>query len=81
MLIAFTASGNENNHTKKVEIGTYNISLSVADVNESMAFYSKLGFDLIPNAGSPEQKWVLMSNGKTKNWTFSRSISEKYHHF
>ena len=46
--------------------GKYSISLSVADVAASKAFYSKLGFDPIPGAGSLDQKWILMSNGETK---------------
>lgn len=45
---------------------TYSISLNVADISASVAFYEKLGFAPVKGMGGIEQKWVIMSNGTSK---------------
>lgn len=51
---------------ESLDLGTFSMSLAVKDIGASLAFYEKLGFQPIENAGSVEQKWLLLSNGITK---------------
>ncbi len=51
---------------KKINAGTYTISLAVQDINNSFEFYQKLGFEPIEGKGSVAQKWIILSNGDTK---------------
>lgn len=44
-----------------MELGNFSVSLSVADLERSMEFYRKLGFDLF--GGDVEDNWVVMRNG------------------
>ena len=45
-------------------LGNFSVSLAVADINASKAFYEKLGFRQV--AGEVAQRWVVMRNGDTK---------------
>lgn len=42
-------------------LGNFSVSLSVGDLQASLAFYRKLGFDLL--TGDPAQNWVILRNG------------------
>ena len=44
-----------------VELGAFSISLSVADLAASQAFYRKLGFE---PTGGDGQSWVILANGE-----------------
>jgi len=44
-----------------VELGAFSISLSVADLAASEAFYSKLGFE---RTGGDGESWVILFNGE-----------------
>ncbi|MBX0356791.1 VOC family protein [Halobacillus sp. Nhm2S1] len=44
-----------------MELGAFSVSLTVKDINESKAFYEKLGFQAF--GGDPEQQWLIMKNG------------------
>ena len=44
-----------------MELGAFSLSLNVADLAASRAFYEKLGFVAI--AGEPEQGWQILRNG------------------
>lgn len=46
-----------------MKLGAFSVSLTVKDINESKAFYEKLGF--IQFAGSLEQNYLIMKNGNT----------------
>ena len=46
-----------------LELGVFSISLSVADLDASAAFYSKLGF--VPTGGDRESGWLILKNGET----------------
>ena len=44
-----------------VELGAFSISLSVADLSTSEAFYRKLGFE---RTGGDGESWVILANGE-----------------
>jgi catechol 2,3-dioxygenase-like lactoylglutathione lyase family enzyme len=44
-----------------VELGAFSISLSVADLPTSEAFYRKLGFE---RTGGDGESWVILANGE-----------------
>ena len=44
-----------------MELGAFSISLNVKDINASMAFYEKLGFQAF--GGDPDQGWAILKNG------------------
>jgi catechol 2,3-dioxygenase-like lactoylglutathione lyase family enzyme len=41
-------------------IGNFSISLTVRDINQSFAFYQKLGFEIF--GGDLNQKWLILRN-------------------
>lgn len=45
------------------ELGSFSVSLNVADLAASMAFYETLGFGQI--AGEIEQNWAILASGST----------------
>jgi len=44
-----------------MELGNFSISLAVKDLEASMAFYKKFGFEFFH--GDPAHKWVILKNG------------------
>jgi lactoylglutathione lyase len=44
-----------------MDLGAFSISLAVADLGASRAFYEKLGFEAF--AGDPSRNWLIMKNG------------------
>lgn len=46
-----------------VQLGNFSLSLAVKNVEASLAFYKKLGFE--PVMGAVEQKWLILRNGTT----------------
>jgi len=46
---------------KSMNLGAFSISLAVADLNASKAFYAKLGFENF--GGAAEQGWLILKNG------------------
>ena len=46
-----------------MELGAFSVSLSVADIEKSRAFYAALGFAAI--GGEADQGWLIMRNGST----------------
>ena len=44
-----------------MNLGQFSVSLNVADMDKSLAFYKALGFEQI--AGEYEQNWVILANG------------------
>lgn len=46
-----------------MQLGAFSVSLSVADLAVSRAFYEKLGFEQA--GGDPEQNWLILRNGTT----------------
>ena len=44
-------------------LGKFTLSLAVADIKTSYDFYQKLGFVAVKNAGSIEQRWLILRNG------------------
>lgn len=47
-----------------MNLGVFSLSLNVRDLQASVNFYRKLGFEVI--AGQPAQKWIIMKNGQAK---------------
>ena len=45
-----------------LELGAFSISLSVADLSASEAFYGKLGFE---RTGGDGESWVILANGES----------------
>jgi len=46
-----------------MQLGAFSMSLSVKDLEKSVAFYQSLGFNQV--AGSPEENWAMMRKGDT----------------
>jgi lactoylglutathione lyase len=46
-----------------MELGAFSISLAVADLAASRAFYEKLGFEV--TGGDADQNWLILANGTT----------------
>ena len=46
-----------------MELGCFSVSLAVADIAASRAFYEKLGFQVY--AGDADQGWLILKNGPT----------------
>ncbi len=46
-----------------MELGAFSISLTVADLGRSRAFYEKLGFEV--TGGDADQNWLILVNGTT----------------
>jgi catechol 2,3-dioxygenase-like lactoylglutathione lyase family enzyme len=44
-----------------MELGAFSISLAVADIRASKAFYEKLGFEVF--GGDISQNWLILKNG------------------
>lgn len=44
-----------------MELGKFSVSLSVADLDRSMEFYTKLGF--VQHGGNIDENWVVLRNG------------------
>lgn len=47
-----------------MQLGAFSISLAVADIHKSEAFYEALGF--VKTGGDIEQNWLILGNGDTK---------------
>lgn len=48
---------------ENIKLGAFSISLVVKNLQESKAFYEKLGFS--QTGGNPEQNWVILKNEHT----------------
>ena len=46
----------------RVELGAFSMSLAVADLGASLAFYEKLGFEV--TGGDAEGGWLVLKNGE-----------------
>ena len=46
-----------------LELGAFSVSLSVADLDSSRAFYEKLGFEV--TGGAAEHDYLILKNGET----------------
>ena len=46
-----------------MELGAFSVSLNVADIAASRAFYEKLGFHVA--GGNQEENWLILRNGST----------------
>lgn len=46
-----------------LELGVFSLSLSVADLDASRDFYTKLGF--VETGGSSDDGWLILKNGET----------------
>ncbi len=44
-----------------LDLGTFSISLTVADLHRSQEFYERLGFEV--TGGAPDQNYLVMVNG------------------
>src|SRR6266550_2135405 len=45
-------------------LGNFSVSLAVKDLAASMAFYQKLGFEVV--SGKVEQRWIVLKNGPAR---------------
>ncbi|MEZ5239992.1 MAG: VOC family protein [Microthrixaceae bacterium] len=52
-----------------LELGVFSLSLSVADLDRSRAFYEVLGFEV--TGGSADEGWLILKNGETTLGLFS----------
>ena len=46
-----------------MELGKFSLSLTVKDIHASLAFYQKLGFDLLDDHRN--ENWVILQKGNT----------------
>jgi catechol 2,3-dioxygenase-like lactoylglutathione lyase family enzyme len=47
-----------------MELGNFSLSLAVADLAASQAFYAQLGFEAV--GGRVEEGWLMLQNGDTR---------------
>lgn len=59
-----------------MQLGTFSVSLAVANITKSKHFYETLGFEAMQGCGSIEDKWLMMKNGKTLIGLFEGMISD-----
>ena len=45
-----------------MELGNFSISLAVKDIDASLGFYTKLGFEVLD--GKKAEGWLILQNGK-----------------
>ncbi|MEM8553392.1 MAG: VOC family protein [Pseudomonadota bacterium] len=57
-----------------MELGAFSMSLAVADVERSAAFYEKLGFARV--GGFPEDGWIILRNDTLTLGVFQGHIPE-----
>jgi catechol 2,3-dioxygenase-like lactoylglutathione lyase family enzyme len=58
------------------QFGTHSLSLAVKNIEESKAFYEKLGFEVIDGFGSVEDKWLILQRGNYKIGLFQDMFEE-----
>ena len=46
-----------------MELGAFSVSLAVADIEASRAFYAKFGFEVV--GGDAAEHWLILRNGTT----------------
>ena len=46
-----------------MELGQNYLALNVKDIQASYDFYQKLGFEMVPECGGVDQKWMIIRNG------------------
>ena len=46
-----------------MELGAFSVSLAVADIEASRAFYAKFGFEVV--GGDVAEHWLILRNGTT----------------
>ena len=49
-----------------MKLGNNSLSLAVKDIAKAKEFYIKLGFEPVKNAGSVEEKWMILQNEHTQ---------------
>lgn len=54
----------------------HSLSLAVKDIEASKTFYEKLGFKPVEDAGSLEEKWIIMQNGTSRIGLFQDMFEE-----
>ena len=52
------------NTPNTIALGNFSVSLTVKNLEVSLAFYRKLGFEV--RGGNPEKKWVVLQNGSAR---------------
>lgn len=52
-----------------IELGAFSVSLNVADLDRSRAFYELLGFGV--TGGNADENWLILRNGDTTIGLFS----------
>lgn len=68
-LLAMSLAGSDKSKqandkgSQKMNLGAFSISLAVKNLEESRAFYEKLGFEQI--GGAAEQNWLILKNGES----------------
>jgi catechol 2,3-dioxygenase-like lactoylglutathione lyase family enzyme len=64
MVGSSTAQSTQTAEKKTMEFGNFSVSLAVADIKASLAFYQKLDFKQV--SGNIEQNWVVLQNGNAR---------------
>lgn len=57
-----------------MQLGAFSVSLPVADLAASMAFYGALGFEV--TGGDPAENWVILRSGDTVIGLFQGMFTE-----
>jgi len=67
-----TVAHNDPDLPGNLELGAFSVSLNVADLDASRAFYEALGF--VVTGGAPEQNYLIMKNGESTIGLFHAMI-------
>jgi catechol 2,3-dioxygenase-like lactoylglutathione lyase family enzyme len=57
-----------------MDLGTFSVSLNVADLAKSKEFYSAFGFEVI--GGDQDQGWLILKNGSAKIGLFQKMFEK-----
>jgi predicted enzyme related to lactoylglutathione lyase len=57
-----------------MNLGNFSVSLAVKDIDASLAFYQKLGFEILD--GIKEQNWLILGNGEARIGLFQGVFEE-----
>lgn len=57
-----------------MDLGRFSVSLTVADLPRTRAFYEALGFEQV--AGEPEKNWIILQSGEAKIGLFQGMFEE-----
>ena len=76
--VSLEREGGRHGRSRTVELGAFSISLAVADIEASRAFYEKFGFEVI--GGDAAENWLILQNDGHTIGLFPGDVREEHPH-